>query len=199
MAWLRPAANVIRSTLLVFVTPLVLSGCYDPHKKYTHTLEPLEKVVDSEGERAARTAAPFGDELVRYLRGKSREDHGEFILSVKFDEGGFAPRMDTLHDLEALLVIMRDFPSLRIAIEGHTDNGGDAEKNQKLSQWRAEWVERFLVERGISAERVEAQGFGDTQPVADNDTPEGKKQNRRLVIRVLNFSQRPVPVTLPVN
>lgn len=199
MAWLRPAANVIRSTLLIFVTPLVLSGCYDPHKKYTHTLEPLEKVVDSEGERAARTAAPFGDELVRYLRGKSREDHGEFILSVKFDEGGFAPRMDTLHDLEALLVIMRDFPSLRIAIEGHTDNGGDAEKNQKLSQWRAEWVERFLVERGISAERVEAQGFGDTQPVADNDTPEGKKQNRRLVIRVLNFSQRPVPVTLPVN
>lgn len=199
MAWLRPAANVIRSTLLIFVTPLVLSGCYDPHKKYTHTLEPLEKVVDSEGERAARTAAPFGDELVRYLRGKPREDHGEFILSVKFDEGGFAPRMDTLHDLEALLVIMRDFPSLRIAIEGHTDNGGDAEKNQKLSQWRAEWVERFLVERGISAERVEAQGFGDTQPVADNDTPEGKKQNRRLVIRVLNFSQRPVPVTLPVN
>ena len=199
MAWLRPVASLTLAMLCMFATLLGLSGCYDPHKKYTHTLEPLERVVDSAGERAARAAAPFGDELVRYLNGKPREQHGEFILGVEFDEGGFAPRMDTLRDLETLLVIMRDYPNLRIAIEGHTDNGGDAEKNQKLSQWRAEWVGRFLVERGISAERLEAQGFGDTRPIADNDTPEGKEQNRRLVIRVLNFDQRPVPVTLPGN
>lgn len=199
MAWLRPATSHTLGTLFMFAALLVLSGCYDPHKKYTHTLEPLERVVDSEGERAARAAAPFGDDLVRYLSGKSREQHGEFVLSIEFDEGGFAPRMDTLRDLETLLVIMRDFPSLRIAIEGHTDNGGDAKKNQKLSQWRAEWVQRFLAERGISEERVEAQGFGDTQPIANNETPEGRKLNRRLVIRVLNFDQRPVPVTLPGN
>ena len=197
MAWSRPAAGLVLAILFILGALLALSGCYDPHKKYAHPLEPLERVVDSEGERAARSAAPFGDELVRYLSGKPREDHGEFILGLEFEEGGFAPRMDTLRDLETLLVIMRDFPGLRIAIEGHTDNGGDAEKNQKLSQWRAEWVERFLVERGIATDRVGAQGFGDTQPVADNETPEGREQNRRLVIRVLNFDQRPVPVILP--
>lgn len=179
---------------LLLAGALVLGGCHDPHKKYT--LDPLTEVMTGEDEKAARSSAPFADEMVRYLRGKPRENGGEFVLRVKFEAGGFAPRMDTLADIEALLVIMRDFPRLRIAIEGHTDNAGEADKNLKLSQWRADWVRRFLIERGIDGERIQAEGFGDSQPVADNSTPAGQKQNRRLVIRVLNFEQTPVSTSL---
>lgn len=184
MLRLCPLSVSIPSACLL-CSVLALGGCHDPHKKYT--LDPLTEVVTGEDEKTARSAAPFADEMVRYLRGKPHENNGEFVLQVKFKPGGFAPRMDTLAEIEALLVIMRDFPALRIAIEGHTDNAGEAEKNLKLSQWRADWVRRFLIERGIDAQRITAEGFGDTRPIADNDTPAGQKQNRRLVIRVLNF------------
>jgi outer membrane protein OmpA-like peptidoglycan-associated protein len=173
--------------VLPLAAVLLLAGCYDPHKKYT--LDAATALAEGGSEMAAREAAPFADGLVRYLRsdkGKKRERGGEFVLRVEFEPGGFAPRMDTLADIEALLVIMRDFPSLHVTLEGHTDNDGDPQKNQKLSESRANWVRHFLLERGIAAERVEAAGFGDSHPIADNSTPAGQKQNRRLVLRVLD-------------
>ncbi|SDK55068.1 OmpA family protein [Microbulbifer yueqingensis] len=179
--------------LFVLVATVCLAACYDdPNRKYA--LEPLPNVQAGAAEQLARESNPFGDEMVRYLRGKPREDGNEFTLGVRFEPGGFAPRMDTLADLEALLVIMRDYPSLRIAIEGHTDNEGEPDKNRRLSQARADWVRQFLVERGVAAERVTSEGFGDTRPIADNTSPAGQKKNRRLVIRILNFDSRPVPV-----
>ena len=104
--------------------------------------------------------------------------------------------MNTLDDVEALLVIMRDFPNLKIVVEGHTDNAGDPAKNQKLSLWRASWVKQFLLERGISAERVEAEGVGDADPIADNNTEMGRAQNRRLVVRILDYHGKPINVRL---
>ena len=181
--------------LCVLCLSLLAHGCYDPHKKYA--LNPLERVTGGADEKAARRAAPFADDLVRYLRGHPRKGGSEFILRVEFEPGGFAPQMDTIGDVEALLVIMRDFPRLQVVIEGHTDNAGDAGKNLKLSQWRADWVRSFLLERGIDAARVQAEGFGDSRPIADNATPAGQQENRRLVVRVLNFDSPPVEVSLP--
>lgn len=180
--------------LLTVISALVLCGCPDPTKKYT--LEPLELVTNGLGEKVARESEPFGDEMVRYLMGQKRKDGALFVLDVDFEPGGFAPKMETLGDIEALLVIMRDFPALKIVVEGHTDNAGDPDKNRKLSEWRASWVRQFLLERGISAERVEAAGLGDADPIADNSTPKGREQNRRLVVRVLDFAGKPVSVRL---
>jgi len=190
-----PSRRAFRIVCLSLLSAVLLSGCYDPQKKYT--LNPLARVSAGEDEKAARRAAPFADSLVRYLRGQVRRGGDEFVLRVDFAPGGFAPEMNSIGDIEALLVIMRDFPRLRVAVEGHTDNAGDADKNLKLSQWRADWVRSFLVERGIDAGRVAAEGFGDTRPVADNGTPAGQEQNRRLVVRVLNFDSAPVEVSLP--
>lgn len=192
---LRPCPlSVSIPSACLLCSVLALGGCYDPHKKYT--LDPLAEVVTGDGEKAARDAAPFADEMVRYLRGKPRDSNtgAGFILQVEFEPGGFAPRMDTLSDIEALLVIMRDFPGLKVAIEGHTDNAGEPEKNLKLSQWRADWVRRFLIERGIDGDRITAEGFGDTRPIADNSTAVGKRENRRLVIRVLNFEYQTMKI-----
>jgi OmpA-OmpF porin, OOP family len=68
----------------------------------------------------------------------------------------------------------------RIA-EGHTDSQGDDAYNQELSERRAGAVRQYLIETyGIAADRLEAEGFGESRPVADNETPEGRQQNRRV-------------------
>src|SRR5690606_39121260 len=76
--------------------------------------------------------------------------------------------------------MLKAHADLRIRIEGHTDNVGNPDFNQKLSERRATAVKTFLEkEYGIDGSRLEAQGFGDTRPVASNDTPEGRQANRR--------------------
>ena len=181
-------------SLLVLIPVLLITGCPDPTKKYT--LDPRDLVSGGLGEKTAREAAPFGDDMVRYLMGQAREQGDTFVLNVDFEPGGFAPKMNTLTDIEALLVIMRDFPALKIVVEGHTDNAGDPKKNRKLSQWRANWVKQFLLERGVAEERVEAAGLGDTDPIADNETQRGREKNRRLVVRVVDFAGKPITVRM---
>jgi len=67
-----------------------------------------------------------------------------------------------------------------IIIEGHTDNVGTAEKNKKLSQQRADAVQKYLISRGVDKKRLKAVGYGLTKPVADNNTEEGRAKNRRV-------------------
>jgi outer membrane protein OmpA-like peptidoglycan-associated protein len=70
--------------------------------------------------------------------------------------------------------------SARIRVSGHTDNLGNPKKNQALSEARAKSVRDYLMARGIDGSRIEAVGYGDQQPVASNDTEEGRQQNRRI-------------------
>ena len=71
-----------------------------------------------------------------------------------------------------------------IEIAGHTDSDGAADKNLALSKRRAEAVVNYLVEAGVDTSRVSAEGYGETRPIASNDTAEGKAQNRRIEINV---------------
>jgi OmpA-OmpF porin, OOP family len=70
--------------------------------------------------------------------------------------------------------------AVKLRIEGHTDSSGDAAKNLELSKSRAESVKAALVGLGVAADRLATEGFGDTKPVAQNDTPQGKAENRRV-------------------
>jgi len=81
--------------------------------------------------------------------------------------------------LSGILLIM---PELNLRIEGHTDATGSEEHNQGLSEQRAGSVEVFLTEQGLAADRIVAVGYGEARPVADNDTAEGRKKNRRVEI-----------------
>jgi len=88
-------------------------------------------------------------------------------------------------ELNKLVTILgRDYPNVRVGIEGHTDNTGKAEANQVLSDKRAAAVKAYLVGKGIAATRLDAAGFGQTQPIADNATPEGRARNRRVAFKV---------------
>jgi outer membrane protein OmpA-like peptidoglycan-associated protein len=78
--------------------------------------------------------------------------------------------------------LLKQDESSKIVIEGHTDSQGSAASNQDLSQRRAEGVRAYLVSRGISGDRLTAQGFGPSRPIADNATTEGRANNRRVEI-----------------
>ena len=76
---------------------------------------------------------------------------------------------------------LKKYPTTTAVIEGHTDNVGTPEHNMDLSQRRAESVVNYLVEKfGIDRSRLTAKGYGETRPVADNSTDEGKQKNRRI-------------------
>ncbi|MBK8704459.1 MAG: OmpA family protein [Saprospiraceae bacterium] len=74
---------------------------------------------------------------------------------------------------------MEDHPALKIRIQGHTDNQGEADSNLVLSENRAKAVFNFLIDNGIDATRLSYLGFGESQPIDTNDTPEGRQNNRR--------------------
>jgi outer membrane protein OmpA-like peptidoglycan-associated protein len=79
---------------------------------------------------------------------------------------------------------LKDQGFKKIVVEGHTDSRGSVSQNEDLSRGRAESVRTFLVSRGIPSDKIEAQGFGSRRPVADNDTPDGRANNRRVEIVV---------------
>ncbi len=100
---------------------------------------------------------------------------------ILFDVDSDRIRPESTPTLEEIGIMLQQHADLRITIEGHTDNTGDDAHNQQLSEMRAAAVRAFLIEHyGIDAGRLEAAGFGESRPVASNDTPEGRQGNRRV-------------------
>jgi OmpA-OmpF porin, OOP family len=76
--------------------------------------------------------------------------------------------------------VLKDHPDWKVTVEGYTDNTGDADFNLKLSQARADSVLEWLVRHGIDRSRLEAKGYGQDRPIANNSTPDGRRRNRRV-------------------
>ena len=122
------------------------------------------------------------DLKLTYLPSESRT----FILhGVFFNSGKATLKEESFARLSDLLEYMTAKESVVIELAGHTDSMGSDAWNQKLSEARAVEVKRYLVSRGIDARRIVAVGYGETQPVADNNTAEGRRENRRTVVTVL--------------
>lgn len=111
----------------------------------------------------------------------------EVVLNnVFFDVDKFELRPESKLELDKLVHLLKKFPFMKIEIGGHTDNTGDKTRNKTLSQNRAKAVKDYLVSKGIDATRLSAIGYGDSKPIADNKTEEGRAKNRRTVFKVLS-------------
>ncbi len=102
-----------------------------------------------------------------------------------FKEGDATFLPESTEQIDALLKMLKEDPKMKIRLEGHTDNVGDPVKNKQLSLERAYNVREYLKSKGIAGERIQFKGYGDTKPIADNKTEEGRKQNRRVEFVIL--------------
>jgi len=109
------------------------------------------------------------------------ENNALIVLDgVVFETGRAVLSPESESILRKALNTLQYYPDMKVAIHGHTDNAGGAKTNMRLSQARADAVKAYLVDRGIASERIVTKGFGPYQPIAPNDTPEGRRQNRRI-------------------
>lgn len=108
------------------------------------------------------------------------------LKNIFFDFNQFDLRPESQVELDKVVQLMRDNPTLRIQINGHTDNIGKAAENLKLSENRAQEVVNYLIQKGIQPDRLAFKGFGATVPVAPNDTEENRAKNRRTELKVIS-------------
>ena len=105
---------------------------------------------------------------------------GRVALYVNFDFAKATLKPDAAPVIAQVLKLMKDNPTLKLSIEGHTDDIGAADYNTKLSQARAAAMVSALVAQGITADRLQSAGFGEDKPIADNNAPDGRARNRRV-------------------
>ncbi len=121
---------------------------------------------------------------------------GEIIVlrNIFYDYNKASLRKESIVELQQLVAILRQYPSMKIEIRSHTDNIGSQEYNLKLSQARAQAVVNYLVKQGIDKNRLVAKGYGETRPIAPNrhpdgtDNPKGRQLNRRTEFKILEIN-----------
>jgi len=104
--------------------------------------------------------------------------------NITFATAQSSVRADFYPVLDAVADVFKEYNKTTIAISGHTDNVGRDDYNMQLSQSRASSVAQYLISRGVSGGRINATGYGKTQPIADNSSENGRSQNRRVEIRI---------------
>ena len=107
------------------------------------------------------------------------------LRNIFFDTDKATLRPESKRELENLVTLLSENPSLQIEISGHTDNVGTDAYNQNLSNNRAQAVVKYLTNKGITASRLTHKGYGEAKPIATNDTANGRQQNRRTEFKVL--------------
>ena len=122
--------------------------------------------------RVAKGAVPLYDRMMT---------DGKFITyGITFDVGKSTIKPESMSEINRIVEMMKEKTDLKFSVEGHTDNTGNAASNQALSEARSKAIVDRLVEMGISADRLKSAGKGQTKPIADNSTDEGRVKNRRV-------------------
>jgi OmpA-OmpF porin, OOP family len=107
------------------------------------------------------------------------------IQGIQFETGKAKIRTSSFAVLDKAVQVLKEYPSVRMEIQGHTDSRGTAEFNRTLSQQRAEAVRDYFVSQGIDATRLQATGYGPDKPIADNRSNSGRTQNRRVEFQII--------------
>jgi len=137
-------------------------------------------IVDVSGEE--------NDEEIHMDFGLDKVEVGATVVleNIFFETSKATLKPESFPQLEQVLKFMNSNPTIRMEISGHTDNTGSLKLNTRLSQARAESVVEYLVEHGIDATNLDAMGYAFSQPIAPNDTAEGRARNRRVEFKILS-------------
>jgi outer membrane protein OmpA-like peptidoglycan-associated protein len=126
-----------------------------------------------------------GDQINKDFMLNKLEIGAKVVLKNIFFETGKANLLsDSYQQLDNVIVFLKDNPTVKLEVSGHTDNVGSRNSNMKLSQNRAKAVNEYLIGKGIDKGRLESVGYGPDQPIGDNKTAEGKAQNRRVEFKI---------------
>ena len=121
-------------------------------------------------------------ELRKQLRGSG-------VSNITFNSGKSDIAPSFLSVLDSVVLVLKEFDKTLVVVAGHTDSSGSEALNQRLSEQRAQSVSNYLSNAGVLADRLDTVGFGEMQPIADNNTAEGKELNRRVEITLLPIAQ----------
>lgn len=146
-------------------------------------------------------------EIQRDLKNARVERVGEGILitfdsGLLFDVDSYALRSGTRANLNDLAKTLNKYSDTNILVQGHTDNTGTDEHNQTLSENRAKAVSNYLMQQKITPDRLNTMGFGESEPIADNNTTAGRQQNRRVEVAIYankKLVRAAKKGTIPVN
>lgn len=131
-------------------------------------------------------AAQFSENMKKAVESTNEADKTLTLQNINFETGSATLTADSRYELDNLVTALNAYPNITIEVAGHTDNTGDPAANMTLSSSRAASVVRYLTERGISESRLRAKGYGDTKPLAPNDSEENRAKNRRTEFTILN-------------
>ena len=151
-------------------------GCPWPDTDGDSVLDKDDKCVDVKGTVANNGCPEVTEDIV-----KSLNDYAKTIL---FDTSKATFQQQTFPVLQAMVAILKQYPSSKFALEGHTDSDGKDAANLALSENRAAAVKNYLIENGIDTSRLTSAGFGEAKPIASNKTKVGKAQNRRVEVKL---------------
>jgi outer membrane protein OmpA-like peptidoglycan-associated protein len=155
---------------------ILLTGCAAPALRGVATA-PTNPGVDPNYDASKQKAV----KLTKTDRGYQMT----FDARVFFDTGKSVIKEEGMEAMNRAATLLKEKTTANILVEGHTDNTGSAQLNQKLSEQRADSVRAGLVSRGVANSRIESKGLGFSQPVAENTSEDGRAQNRRVEIVML--------------
>lgn len=152
-------------------------GCPWPDTDGDGVADKDDKCPTVKGTVANNGCPEVSDEAMKKLN-----DYGKTIL---FNSGKSSFQKQTYPVLQAMSAILKEYPTAKFSLEGHTDSDGKDAMNQKLSEDRAAAVKNYLIEQGIEASRLSSKGFGESMPVDSNKTAKGKANNRRVEVKLV--------------
>ena len=153
------------------------AGCPWPDTDGDSVLDKDDKCPDVKGTVANNGCPEVSEEVIKKLN--------DYAKTILFNTGKATFKEQTYPILQAMVSILKEYPTSNFSIEGHTDSDGKDAANQLLSQDRASAVKVYLIENGVASERLSSQGFGESKPIASNKTKNGKALNRRVEVKVI--------------
>ncbi|MFZ9970243.1 MAG: OmpA family protein, partial [Bacteroidia bacterium] len=177
---LKQNLNLLTDSTQQILVPLVPGGNYalnayaDGYLFQSRNFQPSEQSLDS-----PYTVDLYLDPIVANQR--------LVLENIFFDTDKSNLKSESEAELQRVFDWLEQNPKLRIEISGHTDSEGSDAYNLDLSKRRAGTVARYLVEKGLNAQRIQFEGYGETQPMASNETEEGRAKNRRIEMKIITL------------